>query len=361
MKEKLTLFELKTQVARYFTRHGKIPTAQDLQSILDATPERIDRYLEFLREKEFIVKSSISGTEIVNPEKYRVDKPEMETEQSEFAESMPFDVNEIKEASQNLFSFKGSPAKLYSNFRLIRALRYTLLFIGVGATYLSIYFSYIYLATHLSTFNAFILAVVMVVYGVASFELMTLLWMRLRRFLAGVFAVLWLVVTVFSMASTIAGQYNGNMARVQADAVARSGAWEKTKEYEQYRQEREELQTSLADARAEDKRVEALLLQYKSLQQMEDGRRTYNQLRQEKRQIAGTVQTVLKRLEALDKGRPAAARDEQRLDFYMWVGAVLGIRPDVFQFWLSLFPALFIDLAAPFSIAVFLFVRDQEV
>jgi len=352
MKEKLTLYAIKQQVTEYYSRNNKIPSSTELSETFEDTPERIEKYLKFLREKDFIRRDE-HGAEYVVIDNIPPELPEV-------AESLPFNPEEIKQASEQLRQFTGIKKQILINKSMIPMLRYVMFFIGISSMYLSIEFSFLWIKTFLSPFKAMVMAITMVVFGVMCFELIPLLWGRFQRKLAGVFGVLSTVVICFSMVSTVAGQYNNRMEQIQERSRQNAGAWESEKEYSEYKEQRAELDKQVETLRSEDSRLTALLLNYQTIEQIEGHKAVYNQLNNAKWQNARQQGQLQKKIEALEKTKPKAVQARQEQDFYMWVGAVLGVSPDKFQFWLSLFPALFIDLAAPLSIAVFLFVRKQE-
>ena len=46
--------------------------------------------------------------------------------------------------------------------------------------------------------------------------------------------------------------------------------------------------------------------------------------------------------------------------FYVWLGIMLKVKPMLVQFWLSVFPAIFIDVIAPLSISISLFLNNFQ-
>ena len=59
------------------------------------------------------------------------------------------------------------------------------------------------------------------------------------------------------------------------------------------------------------------------------------------------------------KGPGAVAETTAEVpSFYNWIHSVLGLSAAMTEFWMSIFPAIFIDLIAPFSLAITIFVRS---
>jgi hypothetical protein len=46
--------------------------------------------------------------------------------------------------------------------------------------------------------------------------------------------------------------------------------------------------------------------------------------------------------------------------FYSWLAKVLGISKDIAQFWMSLFPAIFVDIISPSALAIAFFMGKNE-
>lgn len=349
----LTLYEFKKKLLSEYKATGKLPTSSELQEYFKAPAEHIARYMEFVREKNFVLKDA-DGNEYIDLETYGTEKQPESTEP--------------KKTLWDMVTIKGVPVKpekyktpMLKNNKMITALRWIMLFIGVGATYMSIHFTYIWFLSFLNPLRAGIFSVIMVLFGVISFEIVALLWKRSHRIPAGVFGVLCFTVICFSMVSTIAGQYTNRMKQIAESNKANASEWQSVKEYENYKEQKAGLEKRISDLRSEDARITQLLLNYQTIEQIEAHKKVYNQLTWQKTVLSRNMNNVLKQLDTLEGSKPAAVQDASGSNFYEWVAKVLNVNADSFQFWLSLFPALFIDLVAPLSIAVFLFVRGEYV
>ena len=50
----------------------------------------------------------------------------------------------------------------------------------------------------------------------------------------------------------------------------------------------------------------------------------------------------------------------KRKSFYEWIGTILKVKAMYIEFWLSVFPAIFIDIVAPIAIALSMFLRKYS-
>ena len=95
---------------------------------------------------------------------------------------------------------------------ILISVRILMAIIGIGAVILSIYYTYVWLAEFLNMFLALLLSTIMIAFSVMAFEVMVIFWQNKQRGVIPLFCLLWLVVLIFSMISTIAGQYNSRMS-----------------------------------------------------------------------------------------------------------------------------------------------------
>ena len=291
---------------------GDSPTLGRVAQTLKTTPDRIEKYYNYLIRKKFI----------------------------------QIDNNEVQLAS-----------KLTDRNWWVDILRYILLGVGIGASYMSVYYSQLWLETFLNPQRATLLAVIMVLYAVTSFELIILFKQRRRHVLTAIFSILWVIVSFFSMVSTVAGQYNGRMEQIYQEQQSLQSVILQNASVEEYQGVKSRIDNQLELLESDYRQIQNLLLNYTSPEQIADNASIYNNLTWQRRGLVEQRESLLKELEQLDANRPQAVIQAEKMDFFTWVSRVLGMDADSIQFWLSIFPALFIDLIAPLSFAVVMFIK----
>ena len=246
----------------------------------------------------------------------------------------------------------------------ILVLKIIILVIGSIATVMSIIYSMIWFLSMMDFFRAFLLSVCMVGFSVVAFEIIILFVENKQKLPAFIFSFLWLIVLLFSMISTIAGQYN------QYHEKKKNKEEESSKNnsyliFQELNQKELLLTEEIKNRKTERDRIQKLLLEYDEEEKIaENERRILNH-----RKVIYSLNKEIEKLNAdLFK-----IKDEKKIllekenvkeivetDFYGWVSEIIKINPHIIQFILSIFPAVFIDMIAPLSFAVVLFYRRKE-
>jgi hypothetical protein len=242
----------------------------------------------------------------------------------------------------------------------IKPLKILLLIIGTGATYMSIYYSYKWLLDFLDPVRAFMLALIMVIFAVVSFELIILFRQRKQYLLVAVFSILWLIVTSFSMTSTIAGQYNSRIEKLNSRYEKESELQISSRKNNEYEEQKKEYQDNLKMMKEDFNQVQILLSQYKTKEEIVEGGKIYNRLFWRSRKVKSDMNKVIKQLRKLrleNKNTSNKLIKKNAPDFYVWISMLFHYSPLLIQFWLSVFPALFIDIIAPLSFAIVMFIK----
>lgn len=257
----------------------------------------------------------------------------------------------------------------------LTVLRWVLLFIGVGAIIGSTYYTGIWMSESNPGWLAWLLSAIMVTFSTAAFDFIVALlsgtvtrhWCRFL--IAGGFFVLWLVVITFSIGSTIAGQYNRHAHQL--------GALRGSVEEQNQSATLTRLNSALVAAEASQKSAQAALDSLirnqpqvpTDLKELAQYRTTFNNVQDAIKAQQGAVQqaqasvgNARQLLEAFVAQNPKAQAiaTAQVPDFYAWIARTFHTDKDQVQFWLNLFPAVFLDLIAPAAIAIFLFMRKRE-
>lgn len=240
----------------------------------------------------------------------------------------------------------------------IDSLRYILLVIGSGAMYMSIDYTYIYFSGFMGWFKAFLLSFIMVVFAVSSFELIIIFKRQKQYFLAGLFLFLWVIVTGFSMFSTIAGQYNAKIPEIQAAINSQNKqVFYQKQENKQFERDKR-IDEKINTLKLERDRYLKMLSEYNTQEKIEKNKRFYGSLKWEYQKTQNQISAQEKLLSIPEQQKEKPPVKVKSIE--SWFGNLFGFNAAWVQFWLSLIPAIFIDLIAPFAFMIVMFLRKNN-
>lgn len=232
-----------------------------------------------------------------------------------------------------------------------------LFFVAVVTFSLSVYFTGLWFTSMFNIVIAGAISVSMVSYMVLIPQTLPYIQGVIKVPIWGTFAI----ALVFSMGSTIAGQYNQLTESVDITdtndratiRVLESEEQELLQSIEENREQRAFHQRTMESlsATAEDR--------MENWQYINTERNTIDELGYEIEQEQGRLAEVRDRiLEELDQGSVGAT--EERVDFYSWLARLLGSSPSQVEFAVSALPAIFIDIIAALSLSIALQVRRKD-
>lgn len=259
---------------------------------------------------------------------------------------------------------------------LLIVIRITMAIIGMGASWLSMHYTRVWLLEFLPDSLATMLSTIMILFSVASFETLLIFWANRKILPIVIFSFVWIIVLIFSMMSTIAGQYNIRITKREEITMERTEVIHTRLTLELYDSEEEELAESLTEKRIELRASQVLYAQFDTLEKRKEDWRFYWNTKKAMDDATLRIENLQAQLkEVREKKRQLLEQSQQSAgvveetdelvyaSFYVWLGEVLKARPMMVQFWLSIFPALFIDIIAPLSVGVSLFLsywRKEE-
>jgi len=359
-KNQSSLKNFKKILIYYYEKYDELPSNEWLMDRLQLSTYAVNKYLHSLKKKGFLIKDKNKW--IVNKHSYKKKNSEVANEFYENDErripvdhrrdsvTVRYQKGETKEKEK-----QENPVLKNIWIDILRGL---LFFIGVGATYMSIYYSQMWLQEFLNFSLSLLLALVMVLYAVGSFELIILFRIKRKFLMMIVFSFLWIIVSVFSMVSTIAGQYNGRMEKIQSMYTEKNKQFQNNQEVKKYNDSMQTYKEQLKDIQEQDQQIYKLLSNYDTVEKINANRRIYNRLTWNRYKNNKKKEELLKKIEQLKKEKPLEILQKDKKNFYRWVDTIFHIGADRIQFWLSIFPAIFIDIVAPFSFAVVIFIKS---
>lgn len=256
-------------------------------------------------------------------------------------------------------------------------IRWSMAVIGMGAAVISVYYTSVWMFEFLPGILAFTLSSIMVGFSVMAFEVIVAFlagrvtdhWARWG--LSAGFLLLWLVVTVFSITSTVAGQYNRHVQTIEAAAGSDEGRAAGVVRWSTIQEQKTEITQRIQDKREQLRQLNTLVAGVGDLETREAHGRMYVdtqwRIQQAEKAIDGLT-TELDRVReaeraemARDPGVAGRTRAAGTLpDFYTWVAQVLAVDRDRAQFWVYLFPAVFVDLIAPVALGLAFFIGRKK-
>lgn len=260
----------------------------------------------------------------------------------------------------------------------IYIIQFFMAIIGIGASIISVYYTTIWLLEFLPWAFALLLSGIMVGFSVSAFETVILFFTGLvttnktvKLVVASGFILLWVIVSFFSIISTVAGQYNRHVANLRDQA--KMGISTGRAQWNIVQERKIDLQKRIIEQR------EQMTVLNKVLSGMSDveSRKANNAIWYETQyriqklgEKMSTTSTELDKIrdeeskqieESKKTGALLSLSDPKGIpDFYSWMSNVTGIVKDKVQFWMSLFPAVFVDIIAPVALAVALFLRRRR-
>ena len=388
--------DFKKAILNYIKNNSKFPTISELSELSGFSQDRIKQVLFNLEEEGFLDKLPQTGKYIISMNHWLRQKPQEEKLPEEippidFSDKLKEAEKELEEVPLNLMTMdipisteketeKKKPKAnkketVDFNYLMVFVLRSIMLLIGFSASIISIYYTSIWMLEFLPFGLAILLSSIMVLFSISSFEVVILFlsqqkkkhWARLPVIFS--FSLLWTVVTVFSITSTIAGQYNKDTANNKEFANEHK---EKTVEAIQLETIREQKKYFISQREEKQKQISSLLnisSEANSLATQEKHASTLNSISwrasQAEKQIADLDKQIVALTESegsLLKKTPELASPEltSDSDFYNWLAEIFGVAKNTMQFWMSLFPAVFVDIISPASIAIAMFLKQEK-
>lgn len=267
------------------------------------------------------------------------------------------------------------PVPVMSSDLTVLGIQIAMGIIGGGAAIISMYYTAVWLFEFLPVFFALILSGIMVGFSILAFEVVILFlsgrfkhWTR--WVIAGSFIILWLLVSAFSITSTVAGQYNEHMKNTVSQTQQQQSNTPGRVEWAGIQDRKEELQLRMKEKREQLASLQQLYSSMGSLEARTKNGKTWQDTSWKMTQAEKSLDVLSKEQEQLRQSEkelvvkyPGIIGNDGQVknipDFYGWAAGVLKKERDIVQFLLSLIPAVFVDIIAPFSIAIAIFLKRR--
>lgn len=217
-----------------------------------------------------------------------------------------------------------------------------LAFTSVISMYISTLHTATYLTDYADVFSAWLMSASVTAYNSTAFEVSILFKKKRRYFLTFVFMFLWVLVTLFSMATTVSvfyDRFNFNEAQIV----------ELNSENDSQRFALELLQKKEKDLR------EAIDFKKKDIEYRQEKEFSTNALREELNVLQNDLQKNLSEQQDLLSATPEANKgaDEtvRKESLFTFLGRLLHINNGLLEFIMSMLSAIFVNLIAPLSLS----------
>jgi len=269
---------------------------------------------------------------------------------------------------------KQSILKKNKNDIIVFIIKIIMAIVGIGAVCLSVYYTGIWLDEFLPVFLAYLLSSIMIAFSVIAFETIIILWENKQFPIVSLFIVLWIIVLVFSMISTIAGQYNQRIKNVITETIVNVEITHNKLTYDIYNQEEKDVQESIKRKEKELDPFLNILSDFEEVDDIDESKRTqyvhwdtYEKIKSINKEIEKLRDELKKvrekkkiHLEEKEVIGAVEDTDVEYASFYVWLSNIFNVEVMYIEFWLSIFPAIFIDLIAPLAIAISMFLRRKK-
>ena len=249
--------------------------------------------------------------------------------------------------------------KIILDKNILKVFKVILLFIGCVSVYMSVFFTQNWLSETLSSTHSILLSLIMILFSVAAFQLIVFFYQHNKKTISAVFIFLFVIVTTFSIYSTVAGQYNSRLATADSRNKNKALLIAKKNYQKQFDKEEKEIMSRIESKRTELEIYIKKVLSYKKKENgfwldRADKKRTEKDLLKLEKKLERLRKTSKKRLK-VDENITAKTKDS-----YEWLESIFNISASMIQFWSSLFPAIFIDIIAPLSFSVVMFLDEKK-
>jgi len=250
-------------------------------------------------------------------------------------------------------------------------LRWVMLIVGIGSAIISAYYTQIWQHETLNLFWSWFLSLIMI--GFASAAFLTLIGLLTRSIyskistwlLAIVFFVLWIICMIYSVQASVAGRFNQYQEIMTKNSVNENA-------YTIDNVKKNNLLESIDSLKMErdnnQKRLNTLLKQAEDIQKgLEVKGETWLTIQSRILNVQGLIaESNIKienknmEYEKIIESVPIISSNESKFGFYDWMAKVYKTDRGNIEWIFLLFPSLFLDIASPIALAVFMFLGRRK-
>lgn len=339
------LSKLRYLIGRYYQHKEKFPSIDWLKKQMNISKNALIALLRSLEEDGYISR---------NYAVYRVEEKPPVKEKAPVVKEVEEKVQKVKE-------------KIKTMNWAVTLIRVVMAVVAVGAIVMSLYFTAQWLMSFLSSVLSWMLSGIMILFSVFAFDIIIYVWND-RKWLSGILVLPWLLCILFSITSTVAVQYNSRIETFTSEKVYKHTQEVKTRSMAVWEEQIEDLKEQRTALNKELTIYQKELSEYASEEKrIEEGKNNfywdaYGKIQRIKKQINdinGEIKIIQNRM--LNTVEESADETETYTpSFFAWIESMFGVSGDKIEFWLSVFPAVFIDIIAPLAMAIALFLHKRK-
>ena len=214
-----------------------------------------------------------------------------------------------------------------------------LFFTSLVSMYISTLHTATYLFDYVDVFSAWLMSASVTAYNSTAFEVSVLFHTKKRNLIASIFMLLWILVTLFSMVTTISVFYD--MFNFTESQIA-----EENKEIDANKLSLDLLQKKEKDLR------DSIDFKKKDIEYRQGKEFSTNAVRQELNKLQEELQKNLSLQQKVLEETPIIAESNvnRKESLFSFLGRNLGIEGSIIEFIMSTLSAIFVNLIAPLSL-----------
>ena len=218
-----------------------------------------------------------------------------------------------------------------------------LMLTSFGSMYISTVHTATYLFDYTDKISSWLMSFVITVYCATAFEVVLLFFDRKRYVLSSVFAVLWLAVVTFSMATTVSvfyDRYNFNMVEAQSE-----------------NKETDSARLTLEVLKEQEKALrESIEFKRKDIEYRQEREYATTAVRVELEGLQSKLQANLDKQMSVLSETPEAVKTEgeviKKESLFAFLGRQMRLDGGILEFIMSTLSAVFINLISPLSVSI---------
>ena len=237
------------------------------------------------------------------------------------------------------FSSGADQSKTEGNSRSVFMIVILLAFTSVISMYISTLHTATYLIDYADIISAWLMSASVTAYNATAFEVSVLFHTSKRNFMATIFMFLWVLVTLFSMATTVSVFYD--QFNFQETQIA-----EENKQVDSNKKALEVLRTKEKDLR------ESIDFKKKDIEYRQEHDYATTAVRTELNQLQNELQANLTQQENLLKETPEVTEEkiQRKESLFAFLGRLWKLEGGILEFIMSTLSAIFVNLIAPLSL-----------
>ena len=242
--------------------------------------------------------------------------------------------------SRRLGSVPDRPEKVKGNNRNVFLIILILAFASVCSMYESTLHTATYLFDYVDMISAWLLSTAVTAYNSSAFEVSVMFHNMKRNFMAFIFMLLWAMVTLFSMATTVSvfyDRFNFNETQIAQE----------NKTVDSNKLGLELLRTKEKDLR------EAIEFKKKDIEYRQEREYATTAVRLELENLQKELQENLTEQQELLEETPEVMEEklQRKESLFAFLGRMIGLEGGILEFIMSVLSAVFINLISPMSLS----------